>query len=87
MSVEAMNPKSPYPWEGQRSDNPKIQYVIERGYWVDKEHEHWVDDRYEITLHCSLYGQSQIDYSGTLPQVVYIAHHPDRTEVVFCIKS
>jgi len=76
-TVEEISQRASYSWDGQRSDNPKIQAIIDHGFWVDK-----------ITgnlIHCSLYGLSEIDYSGDLPRISMVRHESNRTYIAFNI--
>lgn len=77
MQLEQITDVSKHSWEGQGSENPKIQAIINKGFWVDK-----------ITgnlIHCSLYGSSEIDYLQELPPIAMIRHENDETYVVFNI--
>lgn len=68
-----------YPWLSQKSDNPRIQGIIEKGFWVDQIRG--------TLVYCSLYGHSEIDYFGKLPRIAMIKHTPSVTTVVFNLKE
>lgn len=68
-----------YPWEGQKSKDPRIQAIIEKGFWVDEVKGNLV--------YATLYGHSEVDYFGDLPRVAMMRHTPKETTVVFNLKN
>lgn len=79
MLIQEISPRASYSWDGQKSSNPKIQAIIDHGFWVDK-----ISGDLAI---CSLYGSSEIDYSGDLPRIAMIRHEGKKTYVAFNISE
>lgn len=68
-----------YPWEGQKSQDPRIQAIINKGYWVDEVKGNLV--------YATLYGHSEVDYFGELPRVQMMRHTSKETTVIFNLEK
>lgn len=71
--------ESPYSWIGQRSANPKIQAIINHGFWVDEVKGNLV--------YATIYGHSEVDYSGELPRIQMMRHTSKETTVIFNLEN